>query len=98
MATLTEEEWEIEAGNQVTASFFAELRNNVVNDVYCILDLDGFHVTWSPIHRNGMIRVYEIGRLTSDWLRLLNLVGPESAKAIEASLKEFLNSNLTYTN
>lgn len=98
MAILTEKEWEIEGGNQVTATFFAELRNNVVSDVYCILRIDGFNVTWSMLHEHGMIRVYEIGRLTNDWLRLLNLVGPESAKAIEASLKAFLDSNLTYKN
>jgi hypothetical protein len=96
MATLTEKEWDLEVSNQLKASFYAELRNGIVSDVYCILDVDGFHVTWSPMHKNGMIRVYEIGKLTNDWLRLLNLVGTESAKVIEESLKGFLNSNLTY--
>lgn len=98
MAILTEQEWTVFVSDQLEASFFAELRNNVVSDVYCIISLDGFHVTWSPLHGHGMIRVYEIGKLTNDWLRLLNLVGPESAKAIEASLKAFLDTNLTYKN
>ena len=96
MATITEKEWDLEVANQLKVSFFAELRNGIVCDVYCILEIDGFHVTWSPMHKNGMVRVSEIGKLTNDWLRLLNLVGPESASIIEASLKEFLNSNLTY--
>ena len=96
MATITEKEWNLEVANQLKVSFFAELRNGIVHNVYCILDIDGFHVTWSTLHHFGMIRVYEIGKLTNDWLRLLNLVGTESASIIEASLKGFLNSNLTY--
>lgn len=96
MATLTEKEWDLEVADQLRVVFYAELRNGIVSDVYAIIDLDGFHVTWSPLHTNGMIRVYEIGKLTNDWLRLLNLVGPESANVIEASLKGFLASNLTY--
>lgn len=94
MATLTEKEWDVEVSDQLKITFFAELRNGVVSEVYAIVDIDGFHVTWSPFHTAGMIRVYEIGKLTNDWIRLLSLVaGPD---VIEASMKDFLNSNLTY--
>lgn len=96
MATLTDQEWDVEVSEQLKVTFFAELRNGIVSDVYAILDIDGFHVTWSPLHTIGMIRVYEIGKLTNDWVRLLALVN--GADVIEVSLKEFLNSNLTYPN
>lgn len=96
MATLTEKEWEIEVSDQLKITFFAEMRNGVVSYVYAIVDIDGFHVTWSPMHTAGMIRVYEVGKLTNDWIRLLALVS--GSDVIEASLKEFLNSNLTYPN
>lgn len=95
MATLTEKEWEIEVSDQLKVTFFAELRNGIVADVYAIVDIDGFHVTWSPMHTAGMIRVYEVGKLTNDWIRLLALVGNQRFK-MEASLKEFLNANLTF--
>lgn len=97
MATLTEKEWTVIVNDQLTIEFYAELRNGIVSDVYATIDLDGFHVTWSPLQSNGMIRVYEIGKLTNDWVRLLNLTGSQSA-IVEASLKEFLNVNLTYPN
>lgn len=97
MATLTEKEWQVEAG-LMTFDFFAELRNGIVNDVYVTISLDGFHVTWSPLQAHGMIRVYEIGKLTNDWLRLGVLVGDDTFEAVEASLKAFLNNNLTFNN
>ena len=95
MATLTEKEWDVEVSEQLTVTFFAELRNGIVDDVYATINLDGFHVTWNRMQEHGMIRVYEIGKLTNDWIRLLALVGNQRFKA-EASLKEFLNTNLTY--
>lgn len=97
MATLTQKEWTVEVSDQLTIDFFAELRNGIVDDVYATINLDGFHVTWNPMHQHGLIRVYEIGKLTNDWIRLLALVGNQRFKA-EASLKEFLNTNLTYKN
>lgn len=96
MATLTEREWHIESGF-MTFDFFAEMRNNVVTEVFVTVYLDGFHVTWSPFHKAGMIRVYEIGKLTNDWLRLGILVG-NSFEPVEDSLKDFLNENLTFNN
>lgn len=97
MAKLTEKEWSVEVSEQLKINFFAELRNGIVSDVYATVKLDGFNVTWNPFQAHGLIRVYEIGKLTNDWIRLLSLVGNQRFKA-EASLKEFLNSNLTYPN
>jgi hypothetical protein len=96
MATLTEKEWQIESG-LMAFDFFAELRNGVVTEVFVTVSLDGFHVTWSPFHKAGMIRVYEVSKLTNDWLRLGVLVG-NSFGPVEASLKAFLNDNLTFNN
>jgi hypothetical protein len=96
MATLTEKEWQVESG-LMQFDFFAELRNGVVTEVFVTVSLDGFHVTWSPLHKAGMIRVYEVSKLTNDWLRLGILVG-SSFGDIEASLKSFLNDNLTFNN
>ena len=96
MATLTEKEWTVESG-LMTFDFFAELRNGIVTEVFVTVSLDGFHVTWSPLHKAGMIRVYEVSKLTNDWLRLGVLVG-SSFGDVEASLKVFLNENLTFNN
>lgn len=96
MATLTEKEWQVESG-LIQFDFFAELRNGIVTEVFVTVSLDGFHVTWSPLHKAGMIRVYEVSKLTNDWLRLGVLVG-SSFEAVEASLKSFLNENLTFNN
>lgn len=98
MATITEKEWKVEIGNMIKAEFYAELRNNIVSDVYVRLMIDGWIVTWNSRHEHGLIRVYEIGKVTQDWLRLLELIGEKQAQQIEASLKEFLNSNLTFNN
>lgn len=98
MAILTEKEWSVEVGNMIKAEFYAELRNNIVSDVYVRFCIDGFNVTWSSRHEHGLIRVYEIGKVTQDWLRLLELIGEKQAEQIEASLKGFLNSNLTFNN
>lgn len=97
MGKLTEKEWTVIVNDQLTIEFYAELINGIVCDVYATIDLDGFHVTWSPLHRHGLIRVYEIGKMTNDWIRLLSLTGTQS-EIVEASLKEFLNLNLTYKN
>ena len=95
MATLTEKEFEVEVNRQLTVKFYAELRNGIVSDINALVDLDGFHVTWSPMHHHGLIRIYEIGKLTNDWIRLLSLVG-DQAPVLETAVKEFLNGNLTY--
>lgn len=99
MATLTEKEWTVDS-DMIEASFYAELRDNIVCDVYVTLHIDGFVVTWNQRHKNnhGLICVYEIGKLTQDWIRLLALIGKDNASIIEQSLKDFLNSNLTYKN
>jgi len=97
MATLTEKEWNVEINEALTVDFYTELRNGIVNDIYAIVTLDGFHVTWSPLQAHGMIRVYEIGKLTNDWLRLQTLLG-SNFESVEASLKSFLNENLTFNN
>lgn len=97
MATLTEKEWTVQVNEKLKVNFFAELRNSIVTEIYAIVELDGFHVTWSPLHKHGMIRIYEISKLTYDWIRLLSLVGNQRFK-MEASIKEFLNTNLTYNN
>lgn len=97
MARLTEKEWEVESG-LVRAEFYAELRNDIVSEVWVILNLDGTNVTWSLAHMHGMIPVFCLYRLTDDWARLLTLVGPELAEKLESSMKSFLNSNLTHSN
>lgn len=96
MAVLTEKEWSVSV-NQIDAEFYAEMSDGVVVDVYVTLKIDGFNVTWSSSHQHGLIRVYEIGKVTNDWVRLLSLVG-DQAPIIEQSLKVFLNENLTYKN
>ena len=96
MAILTEKEWTVESG-LMQFDFFAELRNGVVTEVYVTVSLDGSNVTWSPLHKAGMIRVYEVSNLTNDWLRLSVLVG-NSFGPVEASLKSYLNQNLTFNN
>jgi len=97
MATLTEKEFTVEINNQLTIEFYAELRNSVVIDIYATINLDGFHVTWNSLHKNGMIRVYEIGKLTNDWIRVQSLLG-NNFEQVESSLKQFLNENLTFNN
>lgn len=98
MATLTEKDWEVQVNEQLLISFYAELRNGIVNDVFVTINLDGFHVTWATAHQHSLIRVYEIGKLTNDWLRVGNLLGKDQFKAVEDSLKSFLNENLTFNN
>ena len=95
MATLTEKEFELSLNSLLKASVFATLRNGVVDEIYVILDLDGFHVTWSPLHKNGMIRVYENGGFTSDYRRMAHLIGWDFNALNEAIIK-FLAENKTY--
>ena len=97
MARLTEKEWTVESG-LITADFYAELRNGIVSQVYLRLSIDGFYVTWNIRHQHSMICVYEIGKLTQDWVRFLGLVGDDKAAPIEKSLQKFLNDNLTFKN
>jgi hypothetical protein len=94
MAILKEKEWIVKSG-MITANFYAEFRNHYLSEVYCNLQIDGFNVTWSSRHHHGNIRVYEIGKVTQDWIRLLALIRNES---VEKSLKEFINNNLTFDN
>jgi len=95
MATLTEKEFEVSLNALLKASVFAILRNGLVDEIYVILDLDGFHVTWSPLHKSGMIRVYENGGFTGEYLRMHTLICGDFAPLNEA-IKKFLAENKTY--
>ena len=95
MATLTEKEFEVSLNGLLKASVFATLRNGVVDEIYVILDLDGFHVTWSFLHKNGMIRVYEIGNFTFDYSRIESLICSDF-KTLDEAIMKFLAENKTY--
>ena len=95
MATLTEKEFEISLNGLLKVSVFATLRDGVIDEIYVTLDLDGFHVTWSPLHKNGMIRVYENGKFTSDYRRMAHLIGWDF-KTLDEAIKKFLSENKTY--
>ena len=95
MATLTEKEFEISLNGLLKASVFATLRNGVVDEIYVTLDLDGFHVIWSPLHKNGMIRIYEIGKFTHDYRRMESLICGDF-KTLDQAINKFLSENKTY--
>lgn len=97
MGFITEKEWTIDVSRNLKVDFFAKLDNNVVAEIFVKIDLDGFYVTWNPLHNHSMIPVYFLGKLENNWIMLLDLLGDQS-KVVEESLKEFLNNNLTYKN
>ena len=95
MATLTEKEFEVSLNGLLKASVFATLRDGVVDEMYVIFDLDGFHITWSPLQSNGLIRIYEIGKFTNDYRRMESLICGDF-ETLDQAINKFLSENKTY--
>ena len=89
MAILTEKEVEVELG-LMDAKIYAEYSDGHIDSIFITVNIDGYSLQWSTLHKYGQICIMENGQLKRDWERLQALLNKDFAKLIERTISKLI--------